>query len=196
MRRIRIGLGLATLGLLAACATAPESHVTRFYLDPKIARGQISVEPIDPADKGSLEFQLYADVVGRELARLGFTEAPGLSASEQVAVVGVERGTREGSVRRSGLSIGIGGASFGRHSGFGGGVTVPVGGNRPDTVVVTRLVVQIKRRSDASVIWEGRGETEANLSSPDSQPAAAVRRLAAAMFKDFPGVSGRTITVR
>jgi hypothetical protein len=192
MRRIGIGLGLAALGLLAACATGPETHVTRFYLDPEIARGQITVEPISPADKGGLEFQVYADAVGKELARLGFTEAPGLSASEQVAVVGVERGTRDGPARRSGLSIGIGGGSYGPGGGFGGGVTVPVGGSRPNPIVVTRMIVQIKRRSDASVIWEGRGEIAALRSSP----AAVAQRLAAALFKDFPGVSGRTITVR
>ncbi len=194
MRATSIGLVLGTL-LLAGCATAPETHVTRFHLGAPIARGQIAVEPGIPADRNSPEFQAYADIVARELARLGFVEAPGLATSEQVAVVSVERGTREG-MRRSGLTIGIGAGSFGYHGGVGGGVSVPVGGRRPNEIAATRLVVQIKRRSEGTVIWEGRAETAAPTGSPAAQPADTVRRLAAALFRDFPGVSGRTITVR
>ncbi|UAK25335.1 DUF4136 domain-containing protein [Sphingomonas nostoxanthinifaciens] len=194
MGRIRIALGIAGLALLAGCASSPETRVTRFHLNAPIATGQIAVEPLVPSDKGSVEFQSYADIVGRELAKLGFTEAPGLRASEQVAVISVERGTRE-AMRRSGLSIGLGGGSYGRGGGVGGGVTVPVG-HSTNEIVVTKMVVQIKRRSDATVIWEGRAETAAPVASADAQPTAAVTRLAAALFKGFPGVSGDTITVK
>ena len=110
-------------------------------------------------------------------------------------MVSVERGTREG-MRRSGLTIGLGAGSFGYHGGVGGGVSVPVGGRRPDEIAATRLVVQIKRRSEATVIWDGRAETAAPAGSPAAQPADTVRRLAAALFQGFPGVSGRTVTVR
>lgn len=195
MGRGRIAIGLAAVGLLAGCATQPQTHVTRFFLSPQIARGQIAVEPMVPGLRDDLEFRAYADAVGAELAKLGFTEAPGLHASEQVAAVSVERGTREGA-RRPGLAIGLGGGSFGYHGGVGGGVTVPVGGGRANELVVTRLVVQIKRRSDASVVWEGRAETAAPSGSAAAQPVDTVRRLAAALFRGFPGVSGRTITVR
>jgi len=189
----------AILGALAitGCATAPEVQVTRFHLGQPIARGQIAVEPLLPADKGSAEYQTYSSIVGAELARLSFTEAPGLAASEQVAVVGVERGTREGVARRSGLTIGIGGGSYGRGGGIGGGVSFPVGSSRRgNDVVVTRLFVQIKRRSDGTIFWEGRAETAAPSGSPAAQPVDTVRRLAAAMFRDFPGQTGRTITVK
>lgn len=196
MGRIAIAGALgATMLLLAGCATGPQTRVTRFHLNQPIARGQISVEPALPGDRGSLEFQAYASAVGRELARVGFTEAPGLATSEQVATIAVERGTREG-LRRSGFSIGLGGGSYGRGGGVGGGVTLPVGGNRPNEIVATRLIVQIKRRSDATTIWEGRAETAAPAGSPAAQPTEAVSRLAAAMFRDFPGVSGRTISVK
>lgn len=196
MRKLGVSAAIAGTALvLAGCATTPETRVTRFHLDQQIARGQIAVEPMRASDRGSLEFQSYASIVGAELARVGFTEAPGLARSEQVAVVGVERGTREG-VRRSGFSIGLGAGSYGYRGGVGGGVTVPVGGNRGNEVVVTRLVVQIKRRSDGTVVWEGRGETSAPVNAPAAQPDAAVRRIADAMFRDFPGVSARTITVK
>lgn len=188
-------IALVALLALAGCETAPETRVTRTHLNQPMAPGQITVEPLLASDRGSLEFQTYASIVGAELARLGYTEAPGLHASELVATVAVERGMREGSGGGSGLRIGLGGGSYGWHGGVGGGVSFPVGARRGG-VVVTRLMVQIKRRSDGSVIWEGRGETEGRAGTPAADPANAVRRIAAAMFKGFPGESGRTITVR
>lgn len=200
-RHLLVAAGAALL--LAGCQSAPETRVTRFHLNQPIARGDIAVEPLLPQDRGSLEFQSYANIVGAELARLGFTEAPGLRASEQVAVVGVERGIRQGPPRGSGLSIGLGAGGFGGggyHGGTsvggGAGVSFPVGRSRPNEIVQTRLTVQIKRRSDSSVIWEGRAETALRASSAEAEPTAVVQRLASRLFQGFPGESGRTIAVK
>ena len=67
-------------------------------------------------------------------------------------------------------------------------------GRRGD--VVTELGVRIQRRSDATVAWEGRAQLEARAGSALADDAAAADRLAAALFRDFPGESGRTIRVR
>lgn len=192
---------LCGLALLAGCATdmggGPPS-VTRFHLGQPIARGPIAVEPADPADANSLEFTQIAGPVERELARLGWTVEPRNGRSEQVAVVGIEQGART-AARRSGFSIGIGGgtASYGRRSavGVGGGVTVPVG-RGSNQLVATQLSVRIQRRSDATVAWEGRAETEARAGTPLATKSGAADRLAWALFRDFPGESGRTIRVR
>ena len=66
------------------------------------------------------------------------------------------------------------------------------GGDRAST----ELRVRIQRRSDATVAWEGRAIAEARSDSPGAARAAAVDALAAALFRDFPGESGRTIRVR
>lgn len=201
MKGWRIAAALGTAGLvLAGCSTGgPRTSVTRFHLGQPIARGQITVEPLVPSLRGTPEFQTYANIVGAQLARAGFNEAPGLATSEQVAAIAVEFGTRE-APRRGGLTLGLGlgGGSYGYHGGAGGGagVAVPVGGGRGREIVATRLIVQIKRRSDATTIWEGRAETTAPAGSPAAQPADAVQRLATALFTDFPGVSGRTVTVK
>ncbi len=192
MRKLVVAM-LGTLAL-AGCDTAPGVQVTRFHLNQPIAPGQISVEPMMPQDRGSPEFQTYANIVGGELAKLGFTEAPGLAKSEQVAVIQVDRMFFDGPPRSS-FSIGIGGGSFGYHGGAGGSVGTPFAG-KPSQNVATRLVVQIRRRSDGSTIWEGRAETHARFGTPESQPDAAVQHLAAAVFQGFPGVSGRTISVK
>jgi hypothetical protein len=189
-------LVLAMLGtvMLAGCNTAPGVQVTRFHLEQPIAPGQITVEPMMAQDRGSPEFQTYANIVGGELAKIGFTEAPGLAKSEQVAVIQVDRMFFDGPPRSS-FSIGIGGGNYGWHGGAGGSVGTTFAG-KPTQNVATRLIVQIKRRSDGTTIWEGRAETHARFGTPESQPAAAVQHLASAVFQGFPGVSGRTISVK
>lgn len=199
IRKIASALALAALPL-AGCSTGPQTSVTRFHLGQPIARGQITVEPLLPAMRGTPEFETYAGIVGAQLTRVGFSEVPNLRTSEQVAAVAVEFGARE-APRRGGLTIGfgVGGGSYGyRGGGVGGGIgaAVPVGGTRAREITATRLIVQIKRRSDGSTIWEGRAETSAAAGSPAAQPADAVQRLATALFADFPGVSGRTIMVK
>ena len=62
--------------------------------------------------------------------------------------------------------------------------------------VATELGVRIQRRSDATVAWEGRGRMEARAGSALAERGAAVDALATALFRDFPGESGRTIRAR
>jgi hypothetical protein len=189
------------MALLSGCMTdagpTPPS-VTRFHLGQPIARSVIAIEPSDPADANSVEFDAVADAVARELTRLGWTVEKRNARSEQVAVVGVTQESRI-APRRSGVSIGIGGGtgSYGRNGGVGvgGGVSVPVG-RTTNQLVATQLAVRIQRRSDATVAWEGRADYEARAGTPDAARAAAANRLAAALFRDFPGESGRTIRVR
>jgi hypothetical protein len=192
---------------LAACETAGggggapvaprgsgDVEVTRFHLGQPIARGPIAVEASDPRLTLTPEYRTYEDIVARQLARLGWTVVNGVGASEQVAVVNVQQGTRE-ALRRSPVSIGIGGGTGGWRGGVGGGASFGVGGG-PRALTGTLLEVRLKRRSDGSVIWEGRATSEVPARSPLAQPPAAVGRLADALFRDFPGDSGRTIRTR
>jgi len=111
-------------------------------------------------------------------------------------VVDVMHGARQGTPRGPAFSLGLGGASFGRHSGVGGGVSLPIGRRRPTEIVGTELSVQLKRRSEGTVIWEGRARTEARAGTPEAAPDAMVAKLASALFQGFPGQSGQTVTVK
>ena len=198
------GALLAAL-VLTGCQTTEQGSgvregvdVLRYHLGQPIARGEIRVEPSDPERADTLEFSQQAAAVGRELTRLGWTITPTNARSEQVALIRVEQGRREASRPRSGLSIGVGGGTggWGRSGvGVGVGTTIPIGGGSGE-IVVTELAVRIQRRSDATVAWEGRAELEAREDSPLASPAAAVDRLAEALFRDFPGESGETMRVR
>ena len=189
---------------LAGCATERGStgpsgtSVTRFHLGQPIARGDIRVEPANPEQSNSLEFSRVAASVERELARLGWTVVNGNARSEQVALVRIEQGSREAIRSRSGLSVGVGGGTggWGRSgAGVGVGATIPIG-SRSNALIVTEMGVRIQRRSDATVAWEGRAELEARAGTELAQPGVAADRLAAALFQDFPGESGRTIRLR
>lgn len=187
---------VSSLALGACAASTPHTQVTRFHLGQPLAPGQVAIEPL-PGQAGlnaSLEFEAYSRAVGAELTRLGYTVAPGVNNSELVASIGVARGTRE-TQARSPVSVGLGGGSFGGSTGIGGGVSFPIGGGARD-MVVTELAVQLKRRSEGSVVWEGRAQTAARQGTPYADPAQAVTRLAQALFSGFPGESGKTIEVK
>lgn len=188
---------LASAALLASCASTRQSaDVTRFHLGQQIARSSVFVTPANPAQAASLEFRTYAVAVGDELRQLGFAPAASLAQAELVGVLDVGQTTRESLSRGSGLSVGIGGGTFGRNVGIGGGVTIPIGERKPNDIAVSMLSFQLKRRSDNSVIWEGRAMTEGRAGSPAGALGTVVPTLADALFRDFPGPSGQTVRVR
>jgi hypothetical protein len=195
---------LLAVAALAGCAAdygvQRYATATRFHLGQQIARGEIAIEPAAAADAGSLEFGQIAASVERELTRLGWNVVHGNARSEQVAVIRVEQAAHLAQGSGFSIGVGVGGADYGRY-GHGGGVAGGVGATIPITgqanqVVGTQLGVRIQRRSDATVAWEGHAEMEALGGTPLASRSGAADRLAAALFQDFPGESGRTIRVR
>ena len=174
------GLALA----LGACATTPTAEVVRFHQAAPIAPGTISIEPRDAAFAG-LEFDSYAAAVGAALDRTGFRTAP-RGRTDYVAVVDIVRGGRAGPTAPPPVSIGIGGASFGRRSGIGGGISFPIGKARTSELVSTQLSVQIRRVADTRPVWEGRARTERRGGTPENAQGVIAPQLADALFQGFP----------
>lgn len=188
---------------LAGCAStsgSPGADVTRFHLGQPVAQGQVAVEPFNTEDPNSPEFRTYAAAVARQLNRLGWTVVDTLGQSEQVALVGVEQQSYRGAPRRSPVSVGVGGGVGGGGYRSGGGVGVGLGfnlgGGKSGRMEETTLQVRIKRRSDDTVVWEGRATGQARVDKPEGQPNLVSERLAEALFRDFPGVSGQSIRVK
>lgn len=182
-------LAAAALSLTAAAVARPSVEVTRFHLPGDVPRGGVEMA----GDVTTLERQVYDAAVLRELARLGFPAAE--AGARYRVTTDVTRDERPGARRRSGLSIGIGGGSFGRGGGVGAGGSFGVGGGN-GAVLVTRLSVQLRERATGGVVWEGRAEAEASSRSRDADPDRAAELLARSLFRDFPGESGRTMRVR
>lgn len=181
LRGVPIAAALALSGC-AAFPTGPEANpagveVTRFHLDQPVAKGRIAVEPSEAADRNNPQFLAYQASVARQLARHGWTLVATPAQAEQVALIDVEQGSRSALAQRSTI---------------GGGARLGAGSGSAD-LVTTLLEVSIRRRSDSTVFWEGRADIETRQASAGSGRAAWVERLAQALFRDFPGESGRTI---
>lgn len=178
----RILAATAALALVAGCSTVggdgPSERgtsVTRIHLGGVIARGEVSVEPrFTTQAAGGVYEPAFGTTVADELRTLGFTPAANPAASEFVATVDVATAT---------------GAALAARAPATGASEAAVSAN-----VATQLAVQLKRRSDGSIVWEGRARQAARADAVAS--AATVRKLARAMFRDFPGESGRTILIR
>lgn len=178
-------IAIACAGL-AACGTTGERsatrtgdlEVTRFHLGGAVAPGEVVIQPrFTGGLRPVSEFGSDSAVVARELARLGFT--PGSRpASEYLADIDVAAGSLlELQARAPGLAE-----------------APATPGAAPRLATQAQLAVELKRRSDGSIVWRGR----ARMPHPSGQPVtpAQVGRLAAALFRDFPGQSGETIRVR
>jgi len=184
---------------LAACATAvPPVEVTRFHIANPARSGSIAVEEMAGNPDVGLEFRTYSAAVDQELQRVGFAPAATGARSDYVALVGFRRSFRPMGYGndRGPVSVGVGGAvGSGGYSGMGLGIGINLSG-RPKDMVSTELQVQIRRRADSTTIWEGRAITQAREGTPAAQPGLAAQKLASALIGDYPGESGRTITVK
>lgn len=194
-------LFLAAIALpLGACAmAAPRVEVTRFHTGNPAQSGTVAVEEMPGNPDISLEFRTYAGAVSQEFQRVGFSAAGEGAQSDYVALVSFSRTFRPSGPDRSSdkpVSVGVGGGiGSGGYSGLGVGIGINLSG-KPKDIVTTELHVQLRRRADSTMIWEGRALTQAREGTPAAQPGLAAQKLSAALIGGYPGESGRTITVK
>lgn len=65
-------IGVTSLLLLASCQNSVSSDVVAFHESPMPNGETITVAPSDPAKAQSLEFRSYANLIGEQLAKLGY----------------------------------------------------------------------------------------------------------------------------
>jgi hypothetical protein len=175
-----LALALVTTAAVAAIPV----QVTRFTTPGELVRG-----PVAPAvAAASLEQSTYDAAVSRKFADIGFT---GEGSARYLYKAEVTKDVRRNTVRRSPVTIGIGGGTGGFGGGFGIGGSFGLGGNRGRDTTVTTLSVKLIDYATGQTVWEGRAAAESTAPGGES-----VDRLADALFKDFPGQSGRTISVK
>ena len=190
----------AALLVLAGCTTsAPMAEVTRFHLGQPIPADAIALVPAPGAQPFNLEYRAYADALTADLAAAGFRAVNNDGRSAYIGVLTVEQTTRAGLPRSSPFRIGIGGGGFsgggGGGVGLGGGISLPVGKARPNDIRVNMLALQIKRRSDNSIVWEGRAVQQIAADAAAASLTAAVPALSRALLSGFPGPTGQTVRV-
>jgi len=198
-RLMTIAAASAGLALLQGCvAPVGPVEVTRFHI-PDAApamHGTIAVEPADGNDSQSLEFRTYAAAVARELNRIGYSElVAGGNSSDYVAVLAIGRRSFQPGRDRSPVSVGVGGNTGSYGSGVGVGIGLDLSGPPPEQIE-TRMSVMIRKRASDTTVWEGRASFAAKAGSPLAGSQLGASKMAAALFQDYPGVSGETILVK
>lgn len=189
---------LAPLGLsLAACAT-PQGpvQVTRFVEETALAelgQGTIFVETAPGESGDAQELAPYKAAIARQLAALGYREAPRADAA-QIAQVRVSRSVSDVQGGRSPVSVGVGGGTGTFGSGGGVGIGFNLGGGRKEEVS-TRLEVMIRDVASGRSLWEGRALFDVASKSILADSAQNASVMAGALFRSFPGNNGETVSV-
>ncbi|MET0238549.1 MAG: DUF4136 domain-containing protein [Sphingobium sp.] len=183
--------------LLGGCTTAMAPvDVTRFH-NAAVPRGEaVAIVPGEGVQPGGLEFRTYANAVSSALTRSGFTVVDSGSTAPITVTVDFESSiNRPLDTRGKPVSVAVGGSTGGYGSGLGVGVGINLSGP-PKAVIGSRLAVRMKRTATGEAVWEGRAETSAREGTPGAQRGIAAGKLADALFRDYPGQSGETITVK
>lgn len=207
MRHLSAALLCAAALALGGCATAvPPVEVTRFHAAAPAGWAPGTRYTVDTAPLGdaaamvgasqpSLEWSSYRTAVEQQLQRQGLVAAPDGARAPLKVRIGFDRIDRESGARRSPVSVGVGGSTGGYRSGVGLGIGINLGGG-PRKVQDLQLAVRIDDSASGQALWEGRAIAAVPVKAPASQPGLAAAKLADALFKDFPGESGRTISVK
>lgn len=200
---LRMVVAAMLLFALAACATPFKADVSRFQSQLPAPEGQsFVIVPENPANKDSLEFRTYAELVSEQMRSQGYSQA---STTDQATLVvkfgyGVDNGRERirstGFARDPFFSPWYGYNRFGYRSFYSPwsyGWQDPWFDNGIDvyTVYTSGINVKINRRIDDYPLFEGQAEA---VSTSNSLPYL-VPNLVEAMFTKFPGNSGETVRI-
>lgn len=192
-RLFAVALGALALPACTSTYTGPV-EVTRFVSEQPAALGQGTIAlTVPPEVKNEKARAAFREAVGSELIRLGYTLS-GSPESGQEAIIRTRRSQISSDDPRNPVSVGVGGSTGSYGSGVGLGIGINLGGGRSGPNVVTDLEVRISDASGQS-LWEGRAQIPTSVKSPYTDVDVSARTLAAALFKDFPGGNGETVTL-
>lgn len=172
-------VALGTVMLLAGCesilpisAPQPQTEAIRAHPDQPITPATIAIGPVNLARADDPLVRAAVAAVSNEVRALGYTPVADVRGAVLLGSVNLTTGTA--SVLAANAPAGLRGIT-----------------TLPPEAPSTGLVVEIRRRSDASLLWQGRAATFRRPSNGD--PATLAGPLARALFLGFPGQSGRTI---
>lgn len=188
-----IAFGTLALSACAGTYTGPV-EVTRFVADRPAGLGQGTIALTFPEEVENESARIaFREAVGSELIKLGYTLS-GSPDGGQEAIIRTSRNAIASDDPRSPVSVGVRGGTGTFGSGVGVGIGINLGGGRSGPNIITDLEVRISDASGQS-IWEGRAQIPTSVKSPYSDVEVSARTLAAALFRDFPGGNGETVTI-
>ena len=183
---------------LSACAggayTGPV-EVTRFVAPqtPGLGEGTIALRFSDELTNEAAR-EAFRGALSDELSLLGYTVIGNEEIANQIAIVSTSRNALAQSPQQNPVSVGVGGSTGTFGSGLGVGVGINLGGGRRGPNAVTELSVRITSAA-GETLWEGRAEQAISVNSDYAEVNASAQALAKALFRDFPGGNGETVSV-
>ncbi len=185
---------LALLGACAAPAYVSPVEVTRFVAqgDAFLGQGTIGIEPAPGIAADSLEFDFYREAVRQELEALGYRVVA--QNGGQTAILGYAENVGRPGADRGPVNVGVGGSTGSYGSGVGVGIGLDLT-PRPADEIATFITLAIRDSAGGTNLWEGRAAMTATVNSDFAPSDVRARRLADALFADFPGSSGETVIV-
>jgi hypothetical protein len=177
------------------------SNVTRFNSLQPAAPHSFTILP-DEAQRGSLEFQSYAELVARQLESYGWQPvAPVAGTPPADTVVQIHWGVGEPrTVTWQSPSSVYGGMGWGGSPWYGGGGfydPFPYWETQSQTYFKRWVAVDVVegapwRRGERIKLFEGRAVNE----STHTEIAPVMPALVKALFTNFPGANGSTVEVK
>lgn len=192
-------LGLSLSGCVGSTYSGPV-EVTRFVSEASTPigqaedRGQIAIT-FPEAMRNERARDAFYNAVARELTGLGYTVIDQAQPGVQSARVMSTRSELAAASSRGPVSVGLGGSTGSYGSGLGLGIGINLGGNTAKPNALTKLSVRISDAQGNSV-WEGRAQQAVSINSPYAGLDASAGALAQALFKDFPGGNGETVSIK
>ncbi|MEL7189222.1 MAG: hypothetical protein AAGK17_06680 [Pseudomonadota bacterium] len=202
---IKIRSAALTLALATALAGCTSTYtgpveVTRFVSDNPTNLGQGPIKLQFQNEELKEETRAaFAAAIAQELSEQGYTvqviTAPDESGAAQIASIATERSAIASTTSNRGpVSVGVGGGTGSFGSGLGLGVGINLGGGQRGPNAVTQLSVRITSAAGAT-LWEGRAEQAISVNSDYADVNASAQALAKALFRDFPGGNGETVSI-
>lgn len=191
-------LAAASLSACAGSYTGPV-EVTRFVSEQPAAvqslgQGTIAIEFPEEIENLTAR-DAFAAAVAEELSQQGYTVVlNGEAETTYLATIRTSRSPLAAASSRGPVSVGVGGGTGSFGSGVGLGVGINLGGGSRGPNVLSELSVRISGPTGES-LWEGRAQQPVSMRSPYADVDASARVLAGALFKDFPGGNGETVTI-
>ena len=204
----RLTLLLFASLLLGACSSSVETTVTRFNQLDDRPRGSIAVQAAERQLQDSLEFDYHQGLLEHYLMREGYRIVSSSANPDYIAFLsyGIDSGTTEVSSRPvmgHRMSVGFGVADVDDDGNvFYGSYLMPsygVVGNTTSTqtLYTSAIALDIVARDQLDdetprPVFEGRAQSRGLCSSitPIFDP------MLQALFEQFPGVSGQTLTIK
>jgi len=196
MNYLKISLILSLI-LLSACSTQQiKTNSTAFYAEGYIASGKIFVVASSQEKNNSLEFANYKNKFEKKLSTAGYTPVNNKNDAEYIAVI--DYGINEGQTSISSSPVyATGSYHFGRS--FGVGASRVIGSSIDKITVYSRLItLDIMKasslESDAFIENNKLYESRVKSLGTCADIAGVFDPLLSAMFDNFPGANGQTIT--